>query len=110
MFGIVLPALAINHTLERTAMRPGSAWTKFNNYKMRHRKYQELYMRSRLDVDALLVISEYCKRQPNDVMPLLKSYGLESPDIDLMNHITIINKVKPRVLQNIKTKLKLLNK
>jgi len=110
MFGIVLPALEINHALDRGTMRPGSAWTKFNNYKMRHRKYQELYMRTKIDVDALSVISEYCKKQPNDVMPLLQSYGLESPDIDLMNHISIINKVKPRVLQNIKTKLKLLNK
>jgi len=110
MFGIVLPAMEINHSLNRNAMRPGSAWTKFNNYKMRHRKYHELYIRSGIDVDSLAVISEYCKQSPNDVLPLLQSYKLESPDIDLMNHISILNKVKPRILQNIKNKLKLLSK
>lgn len=105
LFGIILPAIAINHTLDRCTMRPGSAWTKFNNYKMRHRRYQKLG----LGIDELMVISQYCKNK-SDVIDMLVHYKFESIDIDMMNHISLINKIKPRVLQNIKTKLKLLAK
>lgn len=105
LFGILLPAIAINHTLDRCTMRPGSAWTKFNNYKMRHRRYQVLG----LGIDELMVISQYCKSK-SDVIDMLVHYKFESVDVDMMNHISLINKIKPRVLQNIKTKLKLLAK
>ena len=111
LFGILLPSISINHTLERDSMRPGSAWTKFNNYKMRHRRYQALSGRKgfHVDIDSLMVISQYCKGK-TDVIPMLEYYGFESADIDMMNHISLINKIKPRVLQNIKTRLKLLVK
>ena len=115
LFGILLPAIAIDHTLDRNIMRPGSAWTKFNNYKMRFRRFQSLTNRkvlTKIDVDSLMVISQYCKSKPIDgyVMNLLNFYGFESADIDMMNHISLVNKIKPRILQTIKTKLKLLAK
>jgi len=111
LFGILLPAININHSLKREDMRPGSAWTKFNNYKMRHRRYQALSCRKglKVDVDSLMIISQYCKGK-TDVIPMLEYYGFESADIDMMNHISLINKIKPRVLQNIKNRLKLLVK
>ena len=111
LYGIVLPAISINHQLDRDLMRPGSAWTKFNNYKMRFRRYQSLTNRkiqATIDIDSLMVISQYCKSKPNEVIDILTSYGFESADIDMMNHISLINKIKPRVLQTIKNKLKLL--
>ena len=107
LFGILLPAIQMGHALEKEKMRPGSAWTKFNNYKMRYRRYQLLCNKSSLDVDALATISQYCKSKPVDeVVPILKKYGFESADVDMMNHISLINKIKPRVLQTIKNKLK----
>jgi len=114
LFGILLPAITIDHTLDRNIMRPGSAWTKFNNYKMRFRRFQSLTNRkvlTKIDIDSLMVISQYCKNKPSDdIMSLLNFYGFESADIDMMNHISLLNKIKPRILQTIKTKLKLLAK
>jgi hypothetical protein len=111
LFGIILPAIEIGHSLEKETMRPGSAWTKYNNYKMRYRRYQLLCNKSSLDIDALATVSQYCKSKPVvEVIPILKRYGFESADIDMMNHISLINKIKPRVLQIIKTKLKSLCK
>jgi hypothetical protein len=113
LFGVILPAISIDHRLEREHMRPGSAWTKFNNYKMRFRRYQSMTNRkikSIMDVDSLMVISQYCKNDPNGVIDLLNVYGFESADIDMMNHISLMNKIKPRILQTIKNKLKLNSK
>jgi len=106
LFAVVLPAIEIGHSLDKSTMRPGSAWTKFNNYKMRHKRYQKLALKSNIDIDSLMVVSQYCKSSPGDVGPMLKYYGIESPDIDMMNHLSLINKIKPRVLQSIKSKLK----
>jgi hypothetical protein len=106
LFAVVLPAIEIDHTLDRATMRPGSAWTKFNNYKMRHKRYQKLALKSNINIDSLMVISQYCRSCPNEVGPMLKHYGIESADIDMMNHLSLINKIKPRVLQSIKSKLK----
>jgi hypothetical protein len=106
LFGIVMPAIQINHSLEKSTMRPGSAWTKYNNYRMRHRRYRTLSMRSGIDVDALMTLSQYCKSDPNSAVFIMKHYGFEPADVDMMNHISLIHKIKPRPLQNIKTKLK----
>jgi hypothetical protein len=110
LFGIVMPAIDIAHSLDKSTMRPGSAWTKFNNYKMRFRRYNDLKIRSGIDVDKLMVLSLHCKSNPNDAVAMLRHYGIESADVDMMNHISLINKIKPRVLQNIKNKLKSVNK
>jgi hypothetical protein len=106
LFAVVLPAIEIGHSLDKSTMRPGSAWTKFNNYKMRYKRYQKLALKSNIDIDSLMVVSQYCKSSPGEVGPMLKYYGIESPDIDMMNHLSLINKIKPRVLQSIKSKLK----
>jgi hypothetical protein len=106
LFAVVLPAIQVDHSLDRGTMRPGSAWTKFNNYKMRHKRYQKLALKSNINIDSLMVVSQYCKSSPGEVGPLLKYYGIESADIDMMNHLSLINKIKPRVLQSIKSKLK----
>ena len=113
LFGVILPAISIEHRLDREHMRPGSAWTKFNNFKMRFRRYQSMTNRkikSSMDIDSLMVISQYCKNDPNRVLDLLNVYGFESADIDMMNHISLTNKIKPRILQTIKNKLKILCK
>ena len=113
LYGIILPAIEIDHSLDRDTMRPGSAWTKFNNYKMRYHRYQSTTNRkiqSTMDVDSLMVLSTYCKTKSDEVIDILTSYGFESADIDMMNHLSLINKIKPRVLQVIKNKLKLLTK
>jgi hypothetical protein len=105
LFGVIIPAISIDHTLDKESIRPGSAWTKFNNFKMRHHRYQSLTNRkisAKMDVDSLMVISQYCKTNQPKALEIMKSYGFETADIDMMNHISLSNKIKPRVLQNIK--------
>lgn len=109
LLGIVIPAIEINHTLERSLLRPGSSWTKFNNFKMRYNRYQTLTNRKSrvtMDVDSLMVIYQHCKLDPIGSIELLKAYGFEAADVDMMNHLSLINKIKPRVLQNIKKQLR----
>ena len=108
LVGIVLPAISIDHSLERKNMRPGSAWTKFNNFKMRWRRYQSLTnrkIRADMDIDSLIVVSNYCKSNQPRALEIMKTYGFETADVDMMNHITLGNKIKPRVLQSIKKNL-----
>jgi hypothetical protein len=113
LFGVVLPAIAIDHSLDRKTMRPGSAWTKFNNFKMRFRRFKSMTNKkfmTTVDVDSLMVIAQHCKKDPNNCIEMLTAYGFESMDVDMMNHLCLENKIKPRVLQTIKNKLKLLDK
>jgi hypothetical protein len=105
LFGVIIPAISIDHQLDKATVRPGSAWTKFNNFKMRHHRYQSLTNRkisAKMDVDSLMVISQYCKSDQPKALEIMKTYGFETADVDMMNHISLSNKIKPRVLQNIK--------
>jgi hypothetical protein len=109
LLGIVVPAIKINHTLERATIRPGSVWTKFNNFKMRYNRYQSLSRRksrATVDIDSLMVIYQYCKLNTTESIILLKEYNFEPADVDMMNHLSLVNKIKPRVLQNIKKGLR----
>lgn len=109
-FGIILPAITINHTLQQSEMKPGSAWTKYNNYKMRYSRFSSLTNRkfkTTVDVDFLHVLATYCKTKPvSELMPMLNTYGIESADMDMLNHILLINKIKTKNLQTIKKQLK----
>ena len=109
LYGIILPAIELDHTLDKQTMRPGSAWTKFNNYKMRFSRYQSMTnrkIRSTIDINSLNVISQYCKSDSKKAIETLSHYGLTSADVDVMNHLSIINKIKPRALQLIKKQIK----
>ena len=122
--GIIIPSILLKKSLKEKDIRPGSSWTKFNNYKVRfgepHRKMNSLtlftQMRAKkfaamsrkmpLDVDALSVLNIYCHKNDPDVIDRFKAYGLESGDLDVMNHLMLINKLKPKALTALKKKLK----
>lgn len=110
LFGVVMPAMVINHSLVREKMRPGSAWTKHNNYKMRSGRYNSLTNRkfkTTVDIDSLHVIAQYCKNKSvTELMPLLNTYGFESADMDMLNHLLLLHKIKVRTLQIIKKEIK----
>jgi hypothetical protein len=104
----VMPAFVINHTLDRFKMRSGSAWTKFGNFKMRDMKYREMSRRTthKIDVDSLMVIKSYCQKDPAKALELCKTYKLVSADIDIINHLALIHKMKTKEMQAIKKALK----
>jgi hypothetical protein len=41
-----------------------------------------------------------------NVIPILKHYKLEYSDLDIMNHLALKNKIKPKLLNNLKKELK----
>jgi len=107
LFGVVAPAIVIDHTLDELR-RPGSAWTKYNNFKMREKRYSTMSKRHMVDHDSIAVLNAYCVRDHPDVIEKLRSYDLQSADLDVMNHLALINKnkIKPRKLLELKKRLK----
>jgi hypothetical protein len=97
----MFPASMINHTLDSDKLRPGSMWTKFQNYCMRKKKLKNI---SRvLDVDALMVLRDYCEHGDPK---MLMEYSFESQDLDILNHLAIVRKIKPKVMTQLKKLLK----
>lgn len=107
MHGIVMPAIRIDHTLTKDTMRPGSAWTKYSNYKMRMYKLRTMTNRKlpiKIDLDYIQTFQAYNLHQPS--VDLLRIYGLESADLDVMNHLCIKTKLKPKQLTKLKKDIK----
>lgn len=108
-FGIVTPAIKLNHSLDSSKMRPGSSWTKYNNFKMRDIKIKGLsykngcttYCSDREHIQGLIL-----HMQQGGNIEVLKRYGLEPSDLDVLNHLAgTNNKLKTKALQNLKKRL-----
>jgi hypothetical protein len=106
--GIVKPAVEIGGTLNKECIRPGSAWTKFNNFKMRKSRVTDIKNRSggKIDIDEIILIVNYCIHDTEKGIELMKSYGMKPQDVDIMNHISLKTKIKPKLVQYIKKSLK----
>lgn len=106
--GIIKPSLEIGGTLHKECIRPGSAWTKFNNYKMRKSKVTDIQNRSggRIDVDSMLLLRTICINDPDRAVDIMTHYGMIPQDIDIINHIALKTKIKPKAVQYVKKKLK----
>jgi hypothetical protein len=104
----IIPARQINHSLNRSTIRSGSAWTKFGNFKMRDMKYRSISSRHiyKLDVDTLMLIKLYCQTDKEKALEVCKEYKLTSSDMDVINHLAVLNKLKAKDLQFIKKSLK----
>jgi hypothetical protein len=106
---ITVPSIKIDQQLIKETLRPGSAWTKYNNMKMRASKLKDIkYRKQRVDleVNSLLVLKDYCIKLEMDVIPLLTWYKLKYGDLDVINHLALKTKIKPKLLNNIKKELK----
>lgn len=106
--GIATPKIHMQHELDPETLKPGSAWTKYGNFKMRQQKLKNIQNkhRTRLGVDELAVIRMYtAKGQFENAI----SYGLEPSDFDVMNHLALGNKMKPSELTRVKKKLRSMN-
>lgn len=104
LYGIVIPAIKINHKLHTENMRPGSSWTKYSNYKMRMSKFKALSkMKNRITIEHVYAIQSYLLK---DDISMALSYQLEPQDLDVINHLCIKNKLKPKNLLKLKARLK----
>ena len=106
MHGVIRPAIEMNQTLIREAIRPGSAWTKFNNYKARKAKVTEIKNRTGLGVDELLHLRTLCNTDHDRAMEMMLTYNIIPQDLDVINHLAIITNIKTKNVQILKKRLK----
>ena len=101
LLGCILPAVAIGHTL-KSPLKPGSSWTKYQNICMRNKKIKAMSHRvPRLDLDleALMLLRDMAEAGDCE---LLKEYGIQPQDVDVMSHLSPLRKLKPKALSTIK--------
>jgi hypothetical protein len=101
LWGCILPATEIAHTLSNK-LRPGSTWTKYQNMCMRHKKIHSISNKiphQHLDTDALLLIR--CQIENGDFENFL-DYDLEPSDIDILNHLSPLTKLKAKTISSLK--------
>lgn len=101
LMGCIMPALAIGHVLKEP-LKPGSTWTKYQNMCMRHKKLRTISQRiphMELDVDAMMLLRN--KAEAGDLEGLLE-YKIEPQDVDVMNHLSPLKKLKPSAVSTIK--------
>jgi hypothetical protein len=103
------PSILLNHSVPGPDpgpdIRPGSIWTKFQNTCMRLKKVDTMCRRSprqHLDIDALMLLRDIFEKDQGDV--LIKDYKLEPQDFDVLNHLCIIRKLKPKLISALKKK------
>lgn len=93
----------LKEPLKEKDIRPGSFWTKYGNYKMRYQKYKDLELRTGATHQELALLREYAKLGE---LEKYIEYGLTSQDFDVINHLCVGNKLKPREVSQIKKKIK----
>jgi hypothetical protein len=101
LWGCILPSVEIGHTLSNN-LRPGSTWTKYQNACMRAKKLNDIATRvphSTVDVDSLLLIR---KQVENGLFASFIDYKLVPSDLDVMNHLSPLNKIKAKTLTLLK--------
>ena len=104
--GIISPAIDINQTLFRESIRPGSAWTKFNNYKSRSSKLKEIYNRTKLRIPELLHLRTLCNMDHDMAINMMVEYNIIPQDLDVINHLALSNKIKAKTVQLLKKRLR----
>src|SRR6056300_1209549 len=102
---IKIPKIYMKNLLEKDAIRPGSAWTKYGNQKMREQKIRSIQVRSQTNMKhhEFMLLREYA--QKGDVSKF-SEYNLTPQDFDVMNHLGLHNKLKQREVTKIKKLIK----
>ena len=101
---IIIPRFYMPTPLNPDKIRPGAHWTKHGNYKMRQRKFYNIQLRNHhISMEALCLLQRYAGL--GYIEPMLQ-YDITPQDFDTMNHLCIVNKLKPRDVNTIKKKLK----
>lgn len=101
LWGCILPATEIAHTLSNN-LRPGSTWTKYQNTCMRQKKIMSISNKiphCNLDTNALLLIRSQIE---NGDFENFLDYELEPSDIDILNHLSPLTKLKAKTISSLK--------
>lgn len=103
--GCIVPAVEIGHKIPEDKIRPGSLWTKHQNACMRKKKIQKIAERvptTKLDIETLLLLRKHAEHGNYN---LLSEYKIEAKDIDVLNHLSPLSKLKAKEVQEIKKHL-----
>jgi len=101
LWGCILPSIEINHTLKQK-LRPGSTWTKYQNMCMRTKRIEAMANRKpgkRLCLDELIILRDFAELENSEI---LKEYGLQPQDIDVLNHLSPLRKIKAKTVSLLK--------
>lgn len=106
----VIPSKYIKNKIKKEDMKPGSAWTKCYNMKMRQKQLIQFISRNSnksCDIDFLNYLGKIFQNISNEeFLEIVKNYNFEPCDIDLMKHISLKTELKGRRIFNIKKALK----
>jgi hypothetical protein len=100
-FGCIYPASAVGHNIDVAKLRPGSVWTKHQNMCMRAKRISAMSKRQpwrELSLDDITTLKIYADIEN---VEMLKEYGIEPQDLDVMNHLSA-RKIKARTLSSLK--------
>lgn len=93
--GIINPVYLIDGNIDKSKeIRPGSCWTKYNNYKTRKNKLNNI----KVDQQYFRLLMTYGEKY-------LKSYKIIPCDLDVMNHTFLYNKFKYKEITKLKKTL-----
>jgi len=96
----VIPCVIMNGRLGTKRLRAGSMWTKYQNACMRAKKIAT----TRMSREALVTLRSYVEHEQYAV---LDDYPhLDASVVDVLNHIVIDQKLKPRSVERAKTHLR----
>lgn len=101
-----IPMYYVGEPLVPDKIRSGSSWTKHGNMRMRDQKVKSIRNNARplfVGIDELNVLHLHARLRHMDV---LSKYSITASSLDVMNHLSIFNKLKQRELMNIKKQLK----
>lgn len=93
--GVINPVYLIDGNIDKSKdIRPGSCWTKYNNYKTRKNKLNNI----KVDPQYFRLLMNYGEKY-------LKSYKILPGDLDVMNHTFLYNKFKHKEITKLKKSL-----
>ena len=101
LWGCILPSIEIGHSL-KSKLRPGSTWTKYQNMCMRAKRIDAMANRKpgkRLCLDELIILRDFAE---SENVEILKEYGLQPQDIDVLNHLSPLRKIKAKTVSSLK--------
>lgn len=103
--GIATPKYHMGSAIHPDTLKPGSAWTKYGNHKMRQQKLKNIqcHHSTLLGIEELAVIRQYAAA--GNLEPLAE-YKLAPSDFDVMNHLALGNKMKPNEVMRVKKKMR----
>lgn len=104
LFGCILPAVEINHSIAGP-LRPGSVWTKYQNMCMRSKRIRAMSQRvpgTTLSYDALIVLRDYADTGSDEAVELLAEYAIQPGDLDALNHMSPLRKIKAKTISSLK--------